>query len=429
MPKRIVYFAGAGLTKSLEKPGVPIPLMYDFLQVMAGYARYQGEDIILTTLAELENATVFEATCPKLQKLAQSVVGRDRDTRQETRDAFSQAFRDRPSESVEDLLLRAFAVAAESTSQSDAGAESRRSSAQEAGLRFNYAINRVFSNWIGWEVNWCPLERFLQRQFTRFPLDGGDSNCHTFITFNYDLILDRAVHKAARDRFGHECWHPSKGYGFSIDYFVDEEPVPARNGAQSYPRAKSYPATPCINVEILKPHGSLNWLVPHQDSHKFAEYGLALKDRPVILPLTPNEGELRYWPSKNPYDSLIYERPDDPSHIGEHVGICILPPLPPAKQPALEFIKSTRCWEAAAVREADEFYILGWSMPKTDQDQFDLMKGAIAARRKPISRVVVVNRGAKPEYFDHIRETFAISGSNLEVHNAGFCEFAGRLEA
>lgn len=427
MPKRIVYFVGAGLTESLEKPGVPVPLMYDFVRVMADYVRHEGEDVILTTLAELENAGAFQAPCAECRALAKSVVGKNRDTRQETRDAFSQAFRDRPSESIEDLLLRAFAVAAESTSQPDAGTESRRSSAQEAATRFNYAINRLFSNWIGWEVDWCPLERFVQRQLTRFPLDVDENNCHTFISFNYDLILDRAVRKTARDRFGHECWHPSTGYGFPINCFVDDEPVPARNGAQSCPRAKSYPAMPSINVEILKPHGSLNWLVPHEDSHKVAEYGVALKDRPVIVPLTPNEGELRYWPSKNPCDDLIYERPDDPDHIGEHVGICILPPLPPAKRPALEFIKSTRCWEAAAIRDADEFYILGWSMPKTDQDQFDLIKGAIAGRNKPISRVVVVNRGAKPGYFDHIRETLGIPGSNLEVHNAGFCEFAGRL--
>ena len=32
-----VYFLGAGLSESLEIPGKPIPLMFDFVSVMAEY--------------------------------------------------------------------------------------------------------------------------------------------------------------------------------------------------------------------------------------------------------------------------------------------------------------------------------------------------------------------------------------------------------
>jgi len=421
MPKKIVYFVGAGLTKSLEKSGKAIPLMYDFVRVMADYVRHEGEDIILTTLAELENAGAFHAACPECERLAKAVVGKNSDRRQETREAFSRALRDRPSESIEDLLLRALDIATNLT-----GSDARKSSADHAASRFGYAVNRLFSYWIGWQVNWCPLERFLRTQFNRFPLDVDRNNCHTFVSFNYDLILDRATHKAARDRFDQECWHPSTGYGFRINYLIDEVPAPARNGAQSYPKAKEYPSMPCINVEILKPHGSLNWLVPHEDLHEVVDYGVALKDGPVFIPLT-QKGEADYWRSYSSCDNLLYEWPSDPNHPGEHVGICILPPMPPAKETGLEFIKDTLCREAAAVREADEFYILGWSMPITDREQLDLIKGAIATRNKAIARVVVVNRGEKPEYFDHIQETFGIAQSSLDVHNAGFCDFAERL--
>ena len=420
-PKKIVYFVGAGLTKSLEKAEKPIPLMYDFVRVMADYVRYQGEDVILTTLAELENAGAFQATSPEAQRLAKAVVGRNRDTSQGTRDAFRRAFRDRPSESIEDLLLRALELAT-GVPESDGEAALRKSSAENAGGRFGYAVNRLFAHWIGWEVECCPLERFLQNQFVSFPLDVDRANCHTFINFNYDLILDRAVQRGARDRFGHQCWVPSTGYGFPIELLVSEEPAPSRNGATPY-EAHPHPQMPCINVEILKPHGSLNWLVPHEDSHKVVEYGVAFRHGPVSVPLT-RSGEVDYWRSYGSCDNLTSARPN---WAAWHVGICIFPPMPPAKRAVLGFLKSTLCKEEEAVREAEDFYILGWSLPKTDRDQLDLIKRAVAARRGHIGRVVVVNLDAKPDYFGHVQETFGVAKSNLEIHNAGFRDFAERF--
>src|SRR5439155_589795 len=126
------------------------------------------------------------------------------------REAFSRAFRERPSESIEDLLLRALEIASTDSEPLT------RSSAASAASRFGYAINRVFSHWIDWEVNWCPLNMFLRSQFASFPLDVDCGNFHTFVSFNYELILDRAVQRVARDRFQHECWHPSTGYGFPM---------------------------------------------------------------------------------------------------------------------------------------------------------------------------------------------------------------------
>jgi hypothetical protein len=101
--------------------------------------------------------------------------------------------------------------------------------------------------------------------------------------------------------------------------------------------------------------------------------------------------------------------------------------MPPAKRAVLGFLKSTLCKEEEAVREAEDFYILGWSLPKTDRDQLDLIKRAVAARRGHIGRVVVVNLDAKPDYFGHVQETFGVAKSNLEIHNAGFRDFAERF--
>lgn len=73
-PRRIAYFVGAGLSKALEKPGKRIPLMYDFVSVMAEYADADRDGILLTTLVQLENAKVFEHGCSEGAQLAPDVA-------------------------------------------------------------------------------------------------------------------------------------------------------------------------------------------------------------------------------------------------------------------------------------------------------------------------------------------------------------------
>ncbi len=67
-PKEIVYFVGAGLSKALERPGKRIPLMYDFVDVMADYA--PRDKAILQTLARLEYAGIFIWASPEASDLA-----------------------------------------------------------------------------------------------------------------------------------------------------------------------------------------------------------------------------------------------------------------------------------------------------------------------------------------------------------------------
>jgi hypothetical protein len=418
MARNIVYFIGAGLTKSLAKQGMPIPLMGDFVQVMAGYA--SSDPIILTFLAELENAGAFRESCQECRRFAEAVVGKNADRRPETIDAFGQAFRDRPAESIEDLLLRALQIAA----KPDAFRVAQLSDPAGAAQRLAYAVNRLFAHWIGWDVDWPPLEKFLRVQFEGFPLGQG-RNSHTFVSFNYELILDRAVQGLARDRLRGECWVPSTGYGFEIGHYVEVGLLPARCGAQQYPTASPYLSKPSVGVEILKPHGSLNWLVPYQKPPRVTDYGIALKDGPVFIPLSTG-GDLAHWASGNVSDCVSYHPPTDPNHPGEDVRICILPPLPPAKQPDLGFIRKVRDRESEAIRDADESYILGWSMPKTDaEDQLELVRRAMGARGRPIGRVVVVNRHAGDEYFERVKEVFGAPVA--EIWNEGFREFVARL--
>jgi hypothetical protein len=65
----------------------------------------------------------------------------------------------------------------------------------------------------------------------------------TFISFNYDCLLDRAVQKQARRR-----WNAISGYGFEVA--AGHEDWNSHGGTGRFPQK---------SIRILKPHGSLNW--------------------------------------------------------------------------------------------------------------------------------------------------------------------------
>ena len=69
--RNTVYFVGAGLAKSLELPQKPIPVMYDFVSVLADYL---SDDVILTFLARLEQMEPYpyEWESPQAKELSKS---------------------------------------------------------------------------------------------------------------------------------------------------------------------------------------------------------------------------------------------------------------------------------------------------------------------------------------------------------------------
>lgn len=389
-PKRIVYFVGAGLSKSLEKPGKRIPLMCDFVQVMA--ERSDSDDTILTSLAELENAKAFQYECDNCARLARRVVSRQDDRSCATKLAFKNAFMNRRAESIEQILANALAKAP----------RTEGSSGIDLVIRFNYAINRYFSL-LGWEVDWDSLDRFLHLQFTLHP---PSSNQHTFVTFNYDLILDHAIQAAAGDN-----WNPFTGYGFSIRRYWEC----GKNRVAELPAWLEPP--PCDQIRILKPHGSLNWLVPQAKSGQTDDIGYALEDGPVCVPLT-QQGRITY-------SDLIEPTAVFPTIL----AVCIIPPTDPAKGAShcLSFIDNTRRMERAAIEKADGVYVLGWSMPATDFDQDRLIRSGVAKRTKPVASVTVINQCAKPDYFDRIADRFGVARSDLRIFNNGFSDYVQHL--
>jgi hypothetical protein len=309
------------------------------------------------------------------------------------RAAFKQALKNRPAESIEDLLKKSLEPSA-------------NFSAQGAHDRFRYAINKLFCL-VGWNINWPPLERFLQNQF-RLP----DAE-HTFISFNYDLILDRAVERLSSG------WGPATGYGIEIPFCVkDDLPlIEKKGGAVDSVPAAPFAVASAGRLRILKPNGSLNWLVPYQTPYEQPREGLRFSDGPLIVPVTP-EGAIRYWPSTHDSQHVTL-----PGNLPTNIGVCILPPSP-AKRGELSFLKRCREMENEALTNADEVIVIGWSVPETDNDQGDLIKATTGNRRNPLKRITVVNRGEVTAYFRRVAELFGVDALSMRIYNSGFVDFA-----
>src|SRR6266567_5120358 len=224
--RHILYIVGAGLSRALQG-NRRVPIMNDFLSVMADYL---DNKVIQVTLARYAKQSLFRwPVPPDLCALAEHVHNRQAIT-PGLRGRVANALKRMPQENIEDLLS--------SDKQIFEGKEGR----------FRFAINAIFVE-IGWNVRFEPLNRFLMKQLSL------PQTRHTFLNFNYDLFLEYAIRSVTRDHF-HPTWDPLSGYGF--------EAIEAREDKASLPaiRQKS-------DIQILKPHGSLNWMVPFIGAHEF----------------------------------------------------------------------------------------------------------------------------------------------------------------
>lgn len=221
---RALYFVGAGLTKSLQRPGRPIPMMNDFVSVMADYIE---DEIILTMLAhwEILEDSPYGYRPPGMQDLAKPLANSS-DRSPERRAAFRRALKNRPTESIEQLFEN---VLSRPPGRSD----------EVVPVRFRYGINRTFRI-IGWNVSLSPLRLFLRSQLA-------SARSHTFVSFNYDLVLDYAISRVWGCR------------ALGTLYGLDDK---ANQGAK---------------IKLIKPHGSLNFVGTLALPNRHTRYGLAFE--------------------------------------------------------------------------------------------------------------------------------------------------------
>lgn len=379
-----VYFVGAGLSKALQLDAShPIPLLADFVKVAAYYAENDTSNIPILTLMGLERCGRFRWRSEEGLRVARAFEPKKRDN--SLVKSFVEILRRRPSESIEDLLVR-----------EDRGASFGESTIFEPVIRFRYAISRIFAL-IGWRARIDLLSRLFARQFAEI------AGKHTFVSFNYDLLLDRAI------SINVPAWHWHCGYGFPIEYSVTEDPTDHGVDALMHPRHACQ-----SNIRILKPHGSLNWLLP-------------VEHRAAAMPFVEGPATARIDTTGRPeYVGNVHDnfpRVDLPERWPPvEVEPGIIPPLR-RKDATLSTFRHIRDEEVAAVKTADDVFVLGWSLPATDDDQRCLIRYAASLREQPLKRVVVVNLNQPPEYFERVADTLGVESSSVETWNNGFEDY------
>jgi SpoVK/Ycf46/Vps4 family AAA+-type ATPase len=389
--RKVLYFVGAGVSRAMAKPEQPIPLMWDFLSVISGYLY---DDVILTTLCQLENSDPYPYrwNWTRAREVAPQLVGKNANRSPAMRARFADALRTRPTESLEDVMDRVLT------------GTPKNSAAHEAQDRFLFMMARLFCL-IGWNVNFCDLDHFLAHQFAI------ENTTHTFVSFNYDILLERSIQRVGGK------WDVATGYGFRIKHRLDADPdpKPPRGGAYKPGAATALESSmdPTDSLSVLKPHSSLNWIVPDKE--------LDPDGADVILPLSPS-GEVRYFCSMENFVDLTLPGNAIPIHVKQS----IVPPTS-CKNTNRKLLSEVREKERLAILEADGVFVLGWSMPRTDIDQDALLRNAIGDRAKPLDSVTVVNKGSGADYFDHVSRVFGTDTRALRIHNDGMQTFAASL--
>lgn len=175
----------------------------------------------------------------------------------------------------------------------------------------------------------------------------------TLITFNYDPILEYALTHIARD--GTISWDPVNGYGLRFE------------GEFSAGAIKVLPVESESNVQLLKLHGSMNWLFFY--------------------------GE---WPSWPRY--LLRLTNDNLRGVGfqcmvEKATGTVLRSLfvPPKSAKEYESYGLTELWDKAeqALEDATSLTVIGYRFPETDKGALELLgKAAHLAQSRQVTYVI-----------------------------------------
>lgn len=374
-----LYLAGAGLSKAMQRAR-SVPLMMDFTRVLTEFV---SNDVVLNTLVVMELGGVYENSCAECKKLAAQIGTDVPKASADERDRFAEIVRSRQPESIETLFDRIESM------------DTANIYAQGLPAYFRYAINQVFVG-IGWDLEMAVLEGFLRARFN----EQGD---HVFVNFNYDLVLDKCVESASDG-----MWQPRNGYGFDFPFYVTGDPASEHPGDAVEERSSQELPLSVDRFRVIKPHGSLNWLVPQGRSG-------AAEPAEMLIPLT-RDLKIRYWP---PTQTFNWTR--RPGELPRDMKILIAPPSP--QKP--EVLRRAKSDEVDSLAAAEEIFVLGYSFPKTDRDQLELVRTAIEKRKAPIRRATVVNFKAPKEYFDEIEAL--LKPREMRCFNDGFADFASNI--
>lgn len=300
-------------------------------------------------------------------------------------------------------------------------------------------MNFIFANVINEAQNGPPESIY------RYLLDfcGPDD---TFITFNWDTLIDRAL----IDTGG---WSPNEGYGLQFYSILDGIWKQKIEGEPNFN----------TNWKLIKLHGSTNWLVPYMHVH--------LETFEYISSVPESDRIFLYWQSTMPYQThksrwrggyvptcYCYYPPNIPTNCfsqkqlspepgkvwlkftptgifspfkepsGE--GIPASPLLiTPVRQKKYDMYQSTinNLWHQASdsLKTASKIIIIGYSFPPTDVRSLELLEDALKERKGEIS-VEIVSPSAN-EIISRIEKEHLMDVKDVVIREMKFEEYLEHL--
>ena len=210
------------------------------------------------------------------------------------------------------------------------------------------------------------------------------------ITFNWDTLLDRALHHSGK-------WFLGDGYGLDFKlHFKDEWKI-----VESSPKKSE-------NL-LLKLHGSTNWIMPYHTLNFLTGKRVVVQecDTGSTLPIACFESSSgpyktyknRYQGSYRPFSYYYY--PPDMRVCKDDGIIGFVPSMPmiitPVKNKQYDMLDNmlSSVWKEAekSIQLTDELLIIGYSFPPTDTRAWQLLKSACEQRVKKLDIVVINPHG------------------------------------
>lgn len=270
--------------------------------------------------------------------------------------------------------------------------------ADQTYARLQYVINGLF-NQLDKDLQ-DKLSVVTHHDLSQFVANTEDIE-HTFISFNYDLWLEKAL-------FQKQVWLPRDGHGtYCFEYY--SQPVNDIVGIVRVPEAKKFTnENQRSRIKVLKPHGSLSW----RFSNKNRENGVVI--------LENSEG------SCVEYNNTWY-LPATRFPKGTELTLIplIVPPTPNKIRSHILFWKTDKDVYNALLH-ADIVVIIGWSMPLTDQYLKDTVLRALNNREEQIKKLIICDKeGTDKSLMPRLESIFRPRElrSFLDGFSKGFVDF------
>jgi hypothetical protein len=399
---RIVYIFGAGASASIDNR---VPVMTNFFEKSISMLT-ESDKLFWITFAIAEEARAFPPN-PDIENYGVriGVLGRllEEIRRSKSFDSSKKIIEDKLTRAISDYKnifrtdVKRISANLEAVFSKVEMYRDKSRASSSAYDRLQFLMGGLF-NRLDKELS----ESFLNAAHHDLSNFVGRSNefNHTFISFNYDLWLEKALFKKG-------VWRPRDGHGSYVFkyYSPPEDEVIPENGTVilgGLHEIKEFGHDDIKSgVKVLKPHGSLSWRVATKGSEH------------VVVIVEDDENSCVAY-------NNTWNLP--PSRFQDGAELSLIPLI---VAPTSSKIRSHQLlWKTDldivdALVKTDAVVIIGWSMPESDQYSKDMILRALNSREEQFKKVIVCNMG-ETSWPLSIRFEAIFRPKEVEVWDQGF---------